>query len=86
VAIVSGLFAALFLRLPRPGSVGMGVPRRFQAAGLSAAVIIFYAGMVGGEPYVVQAALQGYNLLRTDRNGWIELATDGEQLWVEVAQ
>ena len=29
-------------------------------------------------------ALQGYTLLRTDRNGWIELSTDGEQLWVEV--
>jgi beta-lactamase superfamily II metal-dependent hydrolase len=29
-------------------------------------------------------ALQGYNLLRTDRNGWIELTTDGEQMWVEV--
>lgn len=29
-------------------------------------------------------AVQGYTLLRTDRNGWIELSTDGEQLWVEV--
>jgi len=29
-------------------------------------------------------AVQGYNLLRTDRNGWIELITDGELLWVEV--
>jgi len=29
-------------------------------------------------------ALQGYNLLRTDQNGWIELSTDGEQMWVEV--
>jgi hypothetical protein len=28
--------------------------------------------------------LQGYTLLRTDRNGWIELTTDGEQMWVEV--
>ena len=28
--------------------------------------------------------LQGYNLLRTDRNGWIELITDGKQMWVEV--
>jgi len=27
-------------------------------------------------------ALEGYNLLRTDRNGWIELTTDGEQMWV----
>jgi beta-lactamase superfamily II metal-dependent hydrolase len=29
-------------------------------------------------------ALRGYTLLRTDRNGWIELSTDGELLWVEV--
>ncbi len=29
-------------------------------------------------------ALQGYNLLRTDQNGWIELTTDGKQMWVEV--
>jgi competence protein ComEC len=29
-------------------------------------------------------AVQGYTLLRTDRNGWIELSTDGEQMWVEV--
>jgi len=24
------------------------------------------------------------NLLRTDRSGWIEISTDGEQMWVEV--
>ncbi len=29
-------------------------------------------------------AVQDYTLLRTDRNGWIELTTDGEQMWVEV--
>jgi competence protein ComEC len=29
-------------------------------------------------------AVQGYTLLRTDRSGWIELSTDGEQMWVEV--
>jgi beta-lactamase superfamily II metal-dependent hydrolase len=28
--------------------------------------------------------LQGYNLLRTDQSGWIELTTDGTQMWVEV--
>jgi competence protein ComEC len=28
--------------------------------------------------------LEGYTLLRTDRNGWIELSTDGERLWMEV--
>jgi len=29
-------------------------------------------------------ALQGYNLLRTDLNGWIEVGTDGERLWVKA--
>ena len=29
-------------------------------------------------------ALEGYNLLRTDENGWIEVTTDGEKVWVEV--
>jgi competence protein ComEC len=32
----------------------------------------------------VLEALQGHTLLRTDQNGWIELTTDGEQMWVEV--
>jgi beta-lactamase superfamily II metal-dependent hydrolase len=34
-------------------------------------------------PETLKAA-QGYNLLRTDRDGWIELTMDGERLWVEV--
>ncbi len=29
-------------------------------------------------------ALQGYTLLRTDLNGWVELTTDGKQVWVEA--
>jgi beta-lactamase superfamily II metal-dependent hydrolase len=29
-------------------------------------------------------ALEGYTLLRTDQNGWIEITTDGKQMWVEV--
>ena len=28
-------------------------------------------------------AVDGYTLLRTDRNGWVEISTDGEQMWVE---
>ena len=35
------------------------------------------------DPETLQA-VAGYTLLRTDRNGWIHLSTDGEQLWVEV--
>jgi hypothetical protein len=29
-------------------------------------------------------AIKGYSILRTDRNWWIELTTDGKQMWVEV--
>lgn len=32
------------------------------------------------------AAVEGYTVLRTDWNGWIELTTNGEQLWVEAAR
>lgn len=28
--------------------------------------------------------IEGYNFLRTDLNGWIEVTTDGERMWVEV--
>lgn len=28
--------------------------------------------------------IAGYPLLRTDRNGWIHLSTDGERMWVEA--
>jgi competence protein ComEC len=34
-------------------------------------------------PETIQA-LNGYNLLRTDQNGWIQITTDGNQMWVEV--
>jgi beta-lactamase superfamily II metal-dependent hydrolase len=29
-------------------------------------------------------AVKGYSLLRTDKNGWIELTADGKEMWVEV--
>jgi hypothetical protein len=31
-------------------------------------------------------AVKEYTLLRTNQNGWIELSTDGEQMWVEAAR
>jgi competence protein ComEC len=34
----------------------------------------------------VLEAVDGYNLLRTDMNGWIQVTTDGKQMWVEVAR
>lgn len=35
------------------------------------------------DPETLQA-VQGYPLLRTDLNGWIEITTDGTRMWVEV--
>ena len=31
-------------------------------------------------------ALDGYPVLRTDRHGWIELVTDGQEMWVTSAR
>ncbi len=28
--------------------------------------------------------VKDYDLLRTDKNGWIDVATDGRQMWVNV--
>ena len=36
------------------------------------------------DPGYQNETLKGATLLSTDRNGWIELSTDGEQVWVEV--
>ncbi len=30
--------------------------------------------------------LQGYNVLRSDGNGGIDLTSDGEQMWVEIGK
>jgi competence protein ComEC len=31
-------------------------------------------------------ALTGTTLLRTDQNGWVHIATDGQKMWVETEQ
>jgi beta-lactamase superfamily II metal-dependent hydrolase len=32
----------------------------------------------------VLETIEKYSLLRTDQNGWIEITTNGEQMWVNV--
>jgi beta-lactamase superfamily II metal-dependent hydrolase len=50
-----------------------------------AALLSVSAGNARGLPdRQTLEALEGITVLRTDRNGWIELSTDGEKLWVEV--
>jgi beta-lactamase superfamily II metal-dependent hydrolase len=46
-------------------------------------VVLLSAGQTQPDSETLQA-LEGYTLLCTDRNGWIELSTDGERMWVEV--
>jgi beta-lactamase superfamily II metal-dependent hydrolase len=29
-------------------------------------------------------AIDGYTVYRTDINGWVQIATDGEGMWLEV--
>jgi beta-lactamase superfamily II metal-dependent hydrolase len=49
------------------------------------ALLSVAAGDREGRPLPeVLEALKDYTLQRTDQNGWIELSTDGEQIWVEV--
>jgi beta-lactamase superfamily II metal-dependent hydrolase len=38
-------------------------------------------GMPDGD---VLETVKDYELLRTDQNGWIEVSTNGEQMWVNV--
>jgi competence protein ComEC len=43
------------------------------------------AGDVNGLPDGdVLESVKDYSLLRTDQNGWIEITTNGEQMWVDV--
>jgi beta-lactamase superfamily II metal-dependent hydrolase len=35
------------------------------------------------DPEVLES-IKGYQLLRTDQNGWIEITTDGQRMWVNV--
>ncbi|MCC6298705.1 MAG: ComEC/Rec2 family competence protein [Anaerolineales bacterium] len=43
------------------------------------------AGDINGMPdNQTLEAIKDYSLLRTDQNGWIEITTNGEQMWVNV--
>jgi hypothetical protein len=86
IAILSGLFAALFSRL-------LG---RWRGAIVALVCIAVYTLLVGAGASVVRAALMGGLTLFAARQlaesgyapanppEWIELTTDGEQMWVEM--
>ena len=67
------------------GYAPLNPPEWIERWGLQVALLSVAAGDEQGrpDPQVLQS-LQGRTLLRTDQNGWIELSTDGERLWVDV--
>lgn len=78
-AIVGGLFVGFF-----GGLLGRW---RSMLAAIMGGLGVFAAQDVQGRPDAeVLQAVQGHTLLRTDRNGWNELGTDGERMWVEVGR
>ncbi len=73
------------LLLADGGSAELNPPAWIAKMNPQVALLSVAAGDRGGRPDPeTLAALEGYTLLRTDMNGWIELSTDGEKMWVEV--
>ena len=69
----------------RPGAAGVNSPEWLTRLDPQLVLLSVGANDTRGLPDPeVMEALEGYNLLRTDRDGWIEIDTDGEQMWVEV--
>jgi hypothetical protein len=93
MTIIAGLFAGSFGRLldPRNGALaavlGIGLYTILVGANLNPQLVLLSVSARDGDgrpaPEMLET-VQGYTLLRTDRNGWIELSTDGEQMWVEL--
>ena len=73
--------ASTVLLVPQHGNPGALDRSLVEAVSPWAAVIS--AGVEGPVPETLRA-LEGYTVLRTDRDGWVSFATDGAQLWAEV--
>ena len=73
------------LMLPESGYAPLNPPELVDFLHPQLVVLSVAAGDKTGlpSPETIEA-LDGYSLLRTDQNGWIEITTDGSQMWVEV--
>lgn len=73
------------LLLAASGYAPLNPPEWLASLSPQLAVLSVAAGDASGLPdEAVIEALSGTRLLRTDLNGWIEISTDGQALWVEV--
>jgi competence protein ComEC len=70
------------LLLSQSGYAPLTPPQWIQNLNPRLVVLSVAAGDQSGLPdQDTLDALNGYSLLRTDRNGWIEVTTDGQQMW-----
>jgi competence protein ComEC len=82
-----GLGAADVLLLGDSGFAPTNPPAWIENLNPQLVVLSVAAGDIDGLPeQETLDSLAGYSLLRTDRNGWISVATDGQQMRVEVAR
>ena len=81
----SAMRNATVVLLPESGYAPLNPPELIDFLHPQLAVLSVAPGDKTGLPSPETLdALDGYNLLRTDQNGWIEIITDGKQMWVEV--
>jgi hypothetical protein len=92
---LAGLFFKIFNRLLGRwrGALAAGIGIALYTLLVGAGPSVVRAAIMGGwslfarqglpSPETLEA-VKGYTLLRNDRNGWIELITISEQLWLEV--
>jgi beta-lactamase superfamily II metal-dependent hydrolase len=81
----SDLKGVTALLLAESGYAPVNPKEWIKALGPQVVLLSVVAGDREGLPSLeTLAAVEGYTLLRTDCNGWIQLSTDGEQLWIEV--
>jgi competence protein ComEC len=73
------------LLLPDGGNASVNPPKWLSQLQPTFALISVDSGNLRGlpSPEALQA-LESRTVLRTDLNGWIEIETDGERMWVEV--
>jgi competence protein ComEC len=73
------------LSLADSGYLPSNPPEWIQNLNPELIVLSVAAGDENGMPDAdVMDAVKDYSVLRTDQNGWIEIATNGQQMWVNV--
>ena len=80
-----GIKTTSLLLIADSGYAPINPPQWFANLNPQLIILSVAAGDPDGLPYEsTLEAIEDYPLLRTDYNGWIEVITDGTEMWVEV--